>query len=82
MPNVCVKTDQDTSGNTSWTPSALTKFTISGIPVALMGDTGGSATITQGSVKILVGGKPVAYMGCTTSAGTMISTQTKVIVSI
>lgn len=83
MSFVSLVTDSDTIGSTTWSPGAMTKFTINGTPVALMGDVGTRSTISAGSVKITVGGKPVAYVGCATTGGVMlVSTNTKVVVSV
>ena len=82
MPNVCIKTDYDTKGNSNWSPNAGSSFTINGVSVALLGDVGGSATITQGSSRITVNGVPVAYMGCKTTEGTMLAAQALVMVSV
>lgn len=87
MPFVCIKTDTDTCGGTNWSPSALSKLSIDGIPVALLNDVSSSGRqIVQGSYKITVNGIPVSYQGCKTigepcGPGSMIASKFKIIVS-
>ncbi|HEY0489523.1 MAG TPA: PAAR domain-containing protein [Telluria sp.] len=73
MPDIVRLNDPTTHGGTV-TSVAATRFTVSGIPVACVGDAcscpiHGIGTIVEGDQHHTIDGKPVAYDGHKTSCG-------------